>query len=33
VKLALMGKDPMLAYDDAIQGELPWTRIDTLNQD
>jgi ribonuclease HII len=23
VKLALMGKDPMLAYADAIQGELP----------
>jgi ribonuclease HII len=23
VKLALMGKDPMLAYDDAIQDELP----------
>ena len=23
VKLALMGKDPLLAYDDAVQGELP----------
>jgi ribonuclease HII len=23
VKLALMGKDPMLAWDDAIQDELP----------
>jgi ribonuclease HII len=23
VRLALMGKDPMLAFDDAIQGELP----------
>ena len=22
VKLALMGKDPMLAFDDAMQGEL-----------
>jgi ribonuclease HII len=22
VKLALMGKDPLLAYDDAMQGEL-----------
>jgi ribonuclease HII len=23
VKLALLGKDPMLAYDDAIQEQLP----------
>ncbi len=26
VKLALMGKDPMLAYEDAIQEELPFGR-------
>ena len=26
VKLALMGKDPMLAYEDAIQEELPFAR-------
>ena len=24
VRLALMGKDPMLAYDEAMQGELPF---------
>ena len=28
VKLALMGKDPLLAYDDALQDELPFENKD-----
>jgi ribonuclease HII len=28
VKLALMGKDPMQAYDDAFQDELPFAALD-----
>ena len=32
VRLALMGKDPMLAFDEAMQGELPF-EVDPINQD
>jgi hypothetical protein len=28
VKLALMGKDPLLAFENALQDELPFEAVD-----